>query len=208
MVLEETLMRECSNLSAEEFKLAYELAIASKLDCDPTHYQSFSSMYMLSVITAYLEYKRKENVLILAKENQQKQNLLKIDMPLDSQLTVEECYNQIKGYIESKEDINLRIIVPRTWNGAYIHAEKEGYIKLNANQKKAYERETIKTLTEKMFEAKATGLGIEYTRTRGILYTEKEVGEEGRKIKPLLIAEMRKSLVTEYLTKQLNNEPK
>jgi len=57
MVLLDFIQSELCYFSPEEFKIAFKLAAAKKLNCDVEHFQNFSANYVGRVMDAYSNYK-------------------------------------------------------------------------------------------------------------------------------------------------------
>ena len=47
------------NLTLNEIRIAFELALKGDVQCEVNHYQSFSSLYLSGVVNAYIEYRRR-----------------------------------------------------------------------------------------------------------------------------------------------------
>lgn len=96
-----------------EIRVAFQLAVAGKLDVDPAHYESFSSMYISKILNAYKRY-------------QSEQPLPRVEPPkqlASSDGYMDEWISELK---EMKRSGKLRVdMVPVT---VYDHLKEKGQI--------------------------------------------------------------------------------
>ena len=59
-VLVDFLRFSYPNFATGEIRLAFQLAVAGKLDVDPSHYESFSSMYVSKILNSYRRYQTEQ----------------------------------------------------------------------------------------------------------------------------------------------------
>ena len=63
-VLIEHIIQNYGNHSAAEIKLAFDMAIAGKLDCDPNCFENFSCLYFSNIMNAYRIFAKEQKKYI------------------------------------------------------------------------------------------------------------------------------------------------
>lgn len=177
--LNNTLNRAYFNLHLSEIVLAYEMAIEESLDVDPTHYQSFSSLYLCNILNAYKEWKRKEQLAINKLKEEADLKLKAIPVGDDP----ERAYNFLKKHYKEKHLIG-------NWNDGYLYAEREGLINHSVIYKRKYWKALKITLKDELRDLRINGNPKDIQQKQELLNSDK-----------LLQLEARKRLLIEYFNK-------
>lgn len=144
LILNNTLNRAYFNLHLNEITLAYEMAIEGLLTnkenkpLDPTHYGTFSSMYICSILNGYLEWKRKEQVSI--NKALEKKEMEKKALPAGENDDPKQAYDYLKTqYFDPNHHIMKMFGVPKgNWGKAFEYAEREGLVTKTPSEKLEY----------------------------------------------------------------------
>ena len=138
------------HLKLNEIKEAFDCGVKGLLTAEMKHFQSFDSMYVVSIIKAYKEYLQKEN----AKP--------KLAAPIEKQLQMTK---------ESKEDFqrnNFETIndwfkehgeVPMfaNWNEAFLHMERVDLIKVSHDEKQMFLDNMLYDLKQEIRQLRISG---------------------------------------------------
>lgn len=123
-VLLDYLYDQYSGLSVNEFKQAFKMAAAGKLDCDTAHYQNFSPAYVSKILNAY--FVKAREVRRLTERTETKQEPHKIEIKCDWS----EVWQDLKE--KAKNTVFEKLIFPVV---IYDWLEEKGEMKLSVDEK-------------------------------------------------------------------------
>ena len=79
-ILLEHIVKNYGNHTPDEIKLAFDLAITGKLECEATCYENFSCLYFSKIMNAYREWAREEFKTLPPPVIEKKPDKLTIDL--------------------------------------------------------------------------------------------------------------------------------
>lgn len=145
------ILKTYSNLSVEELRMAFELALKQEFYAELNHYQTFSPLYFSGVINNYIEYRKKA----IARINKERM----VEEAKQPELTPEEIelsnrkfdYHCVyKGFLKFKESNTLNFgHVPISYVYDRLTNQKQ-LIKLSENDKKKIVEEVSKEFSGKL----------------------------------------------------------
>lgn len=120
------------NLRVGELQLAFEIGVRGDLTnekgvtLDLTHYQSFNSIYLSTVIKAYLRYKARQNTINPPKE--------------DVKLLAPKSLDKKEATINEFEDFKIKDKVLDPFNLIYLYLVQEGVLNITVKRKHEFYR--------------------------------------------------------------------
>jgi len=160
------------HLKLNEIKTAFDLGVKGLLNVEMKHFQSFDSMYVVSIIKAYKEYLQKEN----AKP--------KLVAPIEKQIpmTKESKEEQQRKHFEIidewvKEKGEVPLIA--NWSEAFLHMERIELIKVDNDEKQMFLENVIFDLNSERKKLKHEGLN--YGHITNMLDSKNLLKKEARK---------------------------
>lgn len=135
-LIRETIKKDFSDLTLEEVKSAFHLAISGDLDLkkeDIPHYQKFSSLYVSNILLSFKRFRLKHR------------NIKPIETKPVPQLTFDQARAHTEDIQkkfnagEDMEDVN--------WTSIYGYLKESGAIKLTPDEVKAHQEKVTNELT-------------------------------------------------------------
>ncbi len=124
LVLKDFILKEFKNVTTQEVRLAFQLAMAGKLDCETKHYENFSCQYFAQIVNAY-----KKNAI-------QVRSMMKEEVPElpPPKIEPEENYLYWENEIESGQATKFEFIPQSIYDyivqkkGEFLNKEEKGRI--------------------------------------------------------------------------------
>ncbi len=146
-VLIDFVKLKLANYTANEIKIAFQMAIAGDFKVDLECYGQFSSKYLMSIFNAYLEHRNK----IALELEREKKKLESIVDPEEEQRKIDEFFKaSCEIYRESKDEFNgTKYHASAIYDTLKLHFSREELIQFK-RQAKAELIELKKDLNERM----------------------------------------------------------